>query len=220
MKLSVLMTVIAALVVAVSVGSVCASVGADGDWQFWSNKSVSGNLNDTWKAAGEIEFRRGDDMSDHYYVHAQFGLSTKIAEDWTLGLALREVFTEASENWTQEDRPHIDLAYGWNWGDYKLKNRGRLEYRMRESRDDYFRFRNKLNVSLPIELGNFKPYIADEIFYDFDADELNRNRIYLGAKTDLGGPAKLDVYYMRQDSKSSGSWTDINVIGAKIALVF
>jgi hypothetical protein len=66
-----------------------------------------------------------------------------------------------------------------------------------------------------------QPYISDEIFIGFDgATELNQNRFSPGLTMNLTKNLKLDVYYMLQDSKSSGKWVDANILGTKLKLAF
>jgi len=48
-------------------------------------------------------------------------------------------------------------------------------------RNNFLRYRNKLTVKLPkVTKFEIQPYIAEEHFYDFGVDELNKNRVYAG----------------------------------------
>jgi hypothetical protein len=60
---------------------------------------------------------------------------------------------------------------------------------------------------------NIRPYVAEELFLDFDQKEITRSRASGGL---LVAPVKklsLDLYVMREDTKSGGLWNDILVLG-------
>ena len=62
------------------------------------------------------------------------------------------------------------------------------------------------------------PYIADEIFFDFDKSELNRNRIYLGVEIKNFPVGKPVLYFMQQRDWNGNRWEGRNIIGIKLSL--
>lgn len=194
----------------------------DGDWQFWNTESIEGGLAENWKIKLEGEFRFGDSMGELYYHHTDGGLAYKLIDWFSLGVNYRQIYEKKKGEWEEENRPHINGTFKWAWTDFKFTDRSRLEYRAREGKDDFLRYRNKLTVKFPFEWTTFdiQPYLADEIFVDFDQGELNRNRLYIGICSKLAKYFQADVFYLWQSSKSDDSWVDYNVIGAKLKVKF
>jgi len=77
-------------------------------------------------------------------------------------------------------------------------------------------------MKLPVELTGLKlqPYVADEVYINFDEEDFNRNRVYSGVSFKLSENIGGEVYYLWQSSKSGGSWEDINVLGTKLKFYF
>ena len=196
---------------------------SDGDFQYWNTESLSVKLADDWKIAAETEFRFGDDVSDFYYQHTDAGITySGLADYIDIGLNYRYVLEESGSDWDYESRPHLNFTLKTKIEEFKISNRSRFEYRDKEKSSSSWRYRNKLTIKFPIKLTklNIKPYIADEIFVDFDAEDLNRNRLYAGLGFNIYKNLNGDIYYLWQASKSSGKWKDTNVIGTKLKLAF
>lgn len=195
----------------------------DGDFQYWNTESISTKLNDSWAVKLEEEFRLGDDGGNVYYQHSDLGFTYSGLEDWlSVGFNYRQVFEKKSGEWKQEERPYLNTTVKWRWFDYSLSNRVRFEYREIEDSEDYWRYRNKFAIKLPLKLTKLEiqPYIADETFYDFNRDELNRNRLYLGCNLKLLDGLKGEIFYLWQTSESNDEWADIYALGTKLKLSF
>jgi len=194
----------------------------DGDWQFWNTESIEGSLAENWKIKLEEEFRFGDNMRELYYHHTDGGLTHKLTDYFRLGLNYRQVYEKNNGEWEEENRPHINGILRWEWQDFQLEGRNRFEYRIREGKEDVWRYRNKLTLTLPVkwaELG-IQPYLANEIFVSFDELEFNRNRLYVGLKAKLMKYLNADIFYLWQSSKKSEDWIDYNVLGVKLKVEF
>ena len=195
----------------------------DGDFQYWNTESISWKINQDWKLALEEEFRFGDDARDFYYQHSDLGLSYSGFTNWlTVGLNYRHIFEEKSGDWKEENRPHLNAEIKWKLSDFSLSNRGRLEYRNREDADNLWQYRNKFTIKLPLKLTKLevKPYLADEIFYDFDQDTLNRNRLYAGLKFTVFKDLNTDIFYLWQSSETNDDWNDTHALGTKLNFSF
>ncbi len=196
----------------------------DGDWQFWTTDSVEKKLSDKWKATLEEELRWGDDISEFYYMHTDVGFSYKMEKWISVGVNYRQVYEKSGKKWYAEHRPHLHVTGTIRWKDLKLKNRGRLEYRIREDqeKDDSWRYRNKATLSyvLPGIKQNLSPYIADEIFFAFNDKRVSRNRVYMGIAAEVIKNVYLDVYYVTQSTRQSEGWKDYNGMGANLKVVF
>ena len=116
--------------------------------------------------------------------------------------------------------------------------RNRLEYRLREDREDEVRYRFKLTELRGKELTalGLRPYMAQELFVDESGpffDEENRVRFFIGVRGDpedrfrypgLRGKDnrryKSDLYFMFQTGSRNDKRTDTCVLGMKIGVFF
>ncbi len=194
----------------------------DGDFQIWNAESVEGKLNDRLKLKLEEELRFGDNAGELYYTHTDGGITVSVTDSLDLGMKYRQIYEKKNGKWKEENRPHFNAAVKWACQGFKFKDRSRIECRVREDKDDTFRYRNKLSLDFPVKWTRFdiQPYIADEIFIDFDGEKFNRNRLYAGFKAKLFKHLKTDIFYLWQSSEKSDKWIDYNVIGVKVKAVF
>lgn len=197
----------------------------DGDFQYWSSANVSLDIDKDWKITFAEEFRLGDDAGHLYYHHSDIGFVYKSLADWIdLGFNYKQVFerTDSEGEWKQENRPHLNITLKGRLFDLGLSSRSRFEYRDRENKKDLWRYRNKVTVKFPLELTSLKlqPYLADEVFINFDEEDFNKNRLYAGLSLKLSKNIKGEVYYLWQTSKSGGDWKDINVLGTGLKFYF
>ena len=195
----------------------------DGDFQYWNTESVSWKANDDLKLKLEEEFRFGNNAGTLYYQHSDLGFTYSGFAPWLdIGLNYRQIFEESGTNWLSENRPHFNLTLKQKAFDWVLSNRFRFEYRNREEKENYFRYRNKFSIKTPFKLTKFniQPYIADEIFYDFNIETLNRNRLYAGFGFQLFKQLKADIFYLWETTEKSEKWNDVHVLGTKLGFSF
>ena len=196
----------------------------DEGFQFWTTDSVSFDIGKDWTAKFEEEFRLGDDGGNLYYQHSDLGFTyTSLAEWIELGLNYRQIFEKDSRGeWRQENQPHFNITLKTQLFDLDLSNRSRFEYRDRERNKDLWRYRNKVTVKFPLELTPLKlqPYIADELFVNFDKEDFNKNRFYSGLSLKLSKHIQGEAYYLWQSSESGKEWKDIDVLGIQMKIYF
>jgi len=196
----------------------------DGDFQYWSTAKFPFDIDKDWTLIFEEEFRLGDDAGHIYYQHSDLGLVYKSLADWIdLGFSYRQVFEKDGKGkWRQENQPNLNITLKGQLSNLDVSNRSRFEYRDRENNKDLWRYRNKVTLELPLELTALKlrPYLADEVFINFDEEDFNRNRLYSGLSLNLSKNIKGEVYYLWQSSESSGDWRDINVLGTQLKFYF
>jgi len=78
--------------------------------------------------------------------------------------------------------------------------------------DTGFQYWSKAGVSTNIN--------ADEVFFNFDAEGYNKNRLYSGVSFDLSKNLKGDIFYIWQVSRSGGDHKEIHVLGNTLKLYF
>jgi len=194
------------------------SLAQHGDWQLWNTESIEGAFTEDWKVKLEEEFRFGDDMEELYYHHTDGGLTYKLTDLFLLGLNYRQIFEKKKGEYKEENRPHVNGTIKWRWQDFTFKDRNRFEYRVRAGKENVWRYRNKLTVTLPVKKIKFgiQPYLADEVFIDLDEGEFSRNRLYAGFGAGLMKHLEANIFYLWQTSKKDENWIDFNVVGVKL----
>jgi hypothetical protein len=194
----------------------------DGDFQLWQTTSAETKLNTDLKIKVEEELRFGDDISELYYTHTDGGIDYKVTDGLHLGLNYRQIYEKKKGEWKYENRPHANGTLKWKIEGFSFSDRSRLEFRKPEDKDAKWRYRNKLTVNLPWKWTEFEiqPYVADEIFIDFEGDKFNRNRLYGGIKMKIIKNLKAELFYLWQSSKTDDDWIDYNVLGIKAKLIF
>ena len=195
----------------------------DGDFQYWNSESISVKLKKNWKIELGEEFRFGDVAGNFYYQHSDLGLTYSGLFKWLdIGVNYQLVFEEKNDDWQYENRPHLNAALKYEINGFKLSDRNRFEYRNKEKSEDGWRYRNKFTIKFPLKLTHFEiqPYVADEIFIDFNEETFNKNRLYGGLNFKIFKNLKIEIYYLWQNNEKNDKWTDINVLGTKLRLAF
>ena len=195
----------------------------DSDFEYWNTESLSLKISDGLSIKLEEEFRLRENGGNLYYQHSDLGFSYSGLADWLdLGTNYRQVFEKKNGEWKEENRPHLNATLKWKLFDCNMSNRARFEYRNAEDSENYWRYRNKLILKLPIKFTKFgiQPYLAEEILYDFNDETLNGNRFYAGLSFELINNLKADMFYLWQTSESDHEWSDINVFGTKFNFSF
>ncbi len=189
------------------------------DNQFWHAEKFQKKINEKTSIALEQDFRMGNNASELIYVHADFGIKRKLTKSFSVNLNFREVFEQKGDVLTREHRPHGQLAWKGKSGPFALSSRARLEYRMKQDKDPVIRNRDLVSIKIgkgftPLKL---VPYIADEIFYDMEESELNRNRFYIGCEIQSISIIKTALYFLQQKDLKNDVWEPTNVVGMKFS---
>jgi len=196
----------------------------DEGFQLWSSAGASFDISNQWKGKFEEEFRLGNDGGNLYYQHSDIGFTYTGLADWIdLGFNYRYVTEKDSQDrWKVENRPHFNVTVKGQLFGLDFSDRSRFEYRDRESKENVWRYRNKVTVKTPVEIAGLKlpTYIADEVFITLNDDNLDRNRLYFGLPLTLAQDFKTDIFYLWQSSRSGGEWKDISVIGVFLKFSF
>lgn len=193
-----------------------------GDFQVWHTENQSFKISEKSNISVEEEFRWGDDAGDFYYHHYDVGFERELSDHFKISLNYRQVYEKKKGDFLQENRPHFDATVKHDLIGIKLEDRSRFEFRHFDSKEDSWRYRNKITLKLPWKFTGFKiqPYIANEAFLELNTGILSRDRIYSGFIFNINKTMSSEIYYLWQNSKSSGDWVVANVLGTKIKLKF
>ena len=114
-----------------------------------------------------------------------------------------------------EHRFRFELGYSHKFKRFSIKDRNRVEYRVRHSRSDTVRYRNKFTFSVPVNKDGdelFTPFIADEVSYDFSAGEWSRNELQPGIAKKFNDKLSGEFFYLWRHNRS-GLPRDIHALG-------
>ena len=105
---------------------------------------------------------------------------------------------------TYESRFRFDLGLERKFKTFSLKDRNRVEHRLRYSRTDVTRYRNKFTFMVPVKKDEkeiFAPFIATEPYYEFQTKHWTRNELSLGISKKFNPNVTADFYYMLQNNR-------------------
>lgn len=200
--------------------SINKSALAGNDWEYWSSFEVTGAIDDQLDLKVKLEPRYNDDCSDHYFTSIEIGIDWKIVDWFILSPFYQHVDEKKNGDWQVEHRPHLDATFKWKLLGLSFSDRNRLEYRIKEN-DEFFRYRNKLTVKLPkFTQLQIQPSLAEEPFYDFDENKLNKNRIYAGLDIRIIEHLGAGVYYIFESRKKDDIWTNVNILRTTLKYSF
>jgi len=194
----------------------------DGDFQVWNTDVEELKINKDSKIALEEEFRWGDNSKEFYYHHYDVGFFYNLKKYLNIGGGYRHIYELKKGKFKLENEPYVTATLLWDLLGVKLEDRNRMEYRHFDWQADSWRYRNKFTVKIPWKFTKLEiqPYLADEIFLDFQNKAFSRNRFYSGLTANLTKNLKTEIYYLLQSSRSVNNWVEANVLGTKVKLAF
>lgn len=205
-------------------GTVCQVYAYDdNDFQVWNTDVEEFSITKKVKGVLEEEFRWADNASEYCYQHYDAGISYALSKRWSLGGGYRHINELKRGKFRQEAEPYVTATFSLNMAGFAIEDRSRLEYREFAYQADSGRYRNKLTVKSPWKFTALKlqPYLADEVFFSIGGfNGFNQNRFSSGIALTVCRNVKAEVYYLLQTAKSSGRWTDTNVLGTKLKVSF
>jgi hypothetical protein len=195
----------------------------DGDNQLWLKASAKLKIADNTTMIIEEEMKYGDDMSELYDKETLLLLSHSVADNVSIAYGYRCVH-ELGSSWVQEDRPTFDVIFKQKASGWKLEERVRWEYRMKEGKSNYSRFRFRIKAKSPWKWtsAGINPYFAYETNYsdkDHDAG-FDRHRLYAGITWKIAEHVSGDLYFCRQRDDKGDYWRDYNALGAAVGFKF
>ncbi len=202
---------------AILISALWLSVGTDafagGDFVYRPEVALSGPIAANFRWTGSLKLKITSDAQQAGEISFVGGLRWKPMAHVTVAPQFKYVTKETDAN-SNESRPRIALELDGKAGPFKIAVRNRFEYRMKEDKDDYWRYRARVKVKFP-RVGRVTPFLYEEVFYEFgDKDELNRNEAGVGAGIPLGDRLGLDVDLRYCHSKRDGQWGtgDIHIL--------
>jgi len=195
----------------------------NGDFQIWNTDYQDIKVKKDVKLSMEQEFRFGENASEFYYQHYDWGVVFGFAKMLDLALGYRLTLEKFKHKWRTEDQPNVNATLKFDLWKFKIDDRNRIEYRHFRFKEDSVRYRNKFGIKLPLDIlkMNVAPYASDEIFISSDSTGFSENRFSSGIEFGLTKYVKADIYYMFKSNRIKGDkWNSANVLGTKIKIAF
>lgn len=210
------------------------------DLQVWLDIDEATSLTEKTSLHGKQALRLKDNGGELATYFGDIGIRYK-AQSWLqLGLFYRQLYDKDTDtnDWSAENRPFINSTLSWNWKNVHIANRTRMEYRMRETPKNEFRFRNQFSevFSKSVTGWNLHPYLTQELFLNEDAarlSEASRFRfafglrsdpddhfLFLGKKPDTNRTFKTDWYFVYESQEQGEGWVDTFATGFKLGVKF
>ena len=163
----------------------------------WINIDVAGKINKKFELKIEYQHKYNHEDNRIRSSHVDMGVTYKINK-FSIGGFYREIYEMKGDNRVTELRPHLDLSYKIN---DNLKLRLRNEYRIKELKDNVFRYRLRLAYSLNV-WDNYTPFFQNEI--NLSEGSLVRDRVILGLSINIkNSPFKIKPSYILNQIEKS-----------------
>jgi hypothetical protein len=195
----------------------------NGDFQIWQTDAEDIKIGKATKLTMEQEFRFGENASEFFYQHYDWGFAWAFDKHLEIALGYRLVYDKYKHKWREEDEPYTNITAKFDIWKFKFEDRNRIEYRHFRYKEDSMRYRNRFMLKYPFSFHAIKiaPYTSDEIFVSSDGTGFNQNRFQSGLEFELTKYVKTDIAYMMQSARVKGDkWTEANVLWAKIKVAF
>jgi hypothetical protein len=202
----------------------------DSDFQIWhetvlsfpviKKKDDSGKESDRLSVLLIGAFRLGQNRLFPVDGRVGAGFDLKLNKYWSFSPTYVYRRGEPFRNIKEfEHRLRFDVTVGHKWKHFSLKDRSRYEYRIRNSRPDSSRYRNKFTFAFPLNKHGkeiFSPYVSEEVYYDFRLKEFSTNEISAGISKRLSKNTSADFFWLRRDFSVGG--LSLNAIGANLKI--
>lgn len=119
-----------------------------------------------------------------------------------------------------EHRVRFDTTLSFAYKELSIKDRNRVEYRIRHSRPDTVRYRNRITFKHPVKKDGktiFSPFVADEVFYDFRDGRFFRNEFAAGIERKVTSNFTAEIVYLNRYN-TGGLPKYINAIGVNFKI--
>ena len=195
---------------------------ADGHFQSINTQDVSFSVKEKVKLLLETESGFTNKMREYFYQHTEGGVEYAATSWLDLEFAYRHIWEREGAKWETENRPHINAMVKWAWWMFDLSNRSRVEFRVRQNKDDVTRYRNETGIewSVPGTNKRLALFITDDVFVDFDIGRINGNKLEAGVITKLAERINLEIFFIKESCKAEEKWQDVNGLGTKLKFAF
>ncbi len=198
--------------------SVSAQSAPERDTQFWNEINVTIPIKNT-----------DDKLSVFFFGGLRLGQNVRHFIDERIGVGydykFNKYFSHSSSYLYRagqpfknrkeyEHRVRFEFSIENKWKNFSLKDRNRVEYRMRNSRSNSFRYRNRIQLKIPVKRNGkeiFAPFVTEEPYYESSAKRFTRNEFAAGISKKFDKNFSADLYYMLQNNRGN-SFKYVNIV--------
>ncbi|HMS08548.1 MAG TPA: DUF2490 domain-containing protein [Pyrinomonadaceae bacterium] len=220
----------ACLVLAVTTTSAQTTAG-ERDFQVWSETVINVPLVKKKDSKGK-EYK---DLSLLFIGSIRFGRNKLFPVDERVGIGFDKrinkyvsitptyIYKYAEQSPGRKDIEHrvrFDTTLSFAYKELSIKDRNRVEYRIRHSRPDTVRYRNRITFKHPVKKDGktiFSPFVADEVFYDFRDGRFFRNELSLGIERKVTSNFTAEIFYLNRYN-TGGLPKYINALGVNFKI--
>lgn len=197
------------------------SVNASDDWQYWNEFTLKHPVTHQLGIHVKLEQKFVDNFSDFALHNYTSGIVYKFNKYFDAELNYKYEREKGKIEWSDEHRVEMIGILKWQWSEINFKLRNRLEYRNIEGNDSW-RLREKIKLKKAVSVYGFifKPYLSEEMFYDFKIGDINQNRFSIGLSKEITSNLEMSVYYLSKSNKKNGKWLNTNVLGTEFIVIF
>jgi len=185
--------------------------------QFWSEVDTVASIAPQATATAIATARLGAALPNPTLYGGGLQLDL-LAGPWTIsgGALFVGIRSLSSGGQTEVQLPLCAVSYTCKIGGITISDRNRIE-RLDGIPGSPSRYRNRLGIDIPTHKAGpvSHVFMTDEGFYDISTSTWNRNRAQVGIGLPLGGSTELQVFLLRQDSRT-GAPRSLNVVGTTL----
>ena len=140
-----------------------------------------------------------------------------------MGFSVKQKFEKDGDDWANEMRPLLNATVKSTLFGCGLSNRFRVTYRDIEDEDNVWALRHRVTVQSPVTLTawQIQPYVAEEVFVQFDDENFNGNRLQAGLYIPLQEQIRLELFYFWHLSEEDDHHVyDTHVVGSYVRFTF
>ncbi|MCC5832434.1 MAG: DUF2490 domain-containing protein [Chlamydiales bacterium] len=197
------------------------SFNKENDLQLWAMQRFNLDLPSKSTFYYQTEFRWGDDISVLYLSYFQFGFLFELSKFLEIGPSYRQLSSLRRDHTRRViHEPLFEITLKSKLREWRGENRVWILYRIPESDENEWIFRNRLRIFSPWKLGKlkFNPFIADEVFFG-ERRGFFENRLTLGGRFTLAKPIQSDLFYMLRHIQFP-NWLPTHVVGTYLYFRF
>jgi hypothetical protein len=155
-----------------------------------------------------------------FHKHLDIGIHYSFKPTWAVGFKYRAQYRTKENVWHLEKRPQVELIKSLERPHVNWQLRTRMDYRIREGKNDEMRNRSRiqLKASNPISLFKVTPFINNEFFFAPKTWNYYINWTAIGfdlPKTKIGKPT---IFYKYVQSLNEGKWTPTYTMVFKLTI--
>ncbi|MEZ5307560.1 MAG: DUF2490 domain-containing protein [Pyrinomonadaceae bacterium] len=203
----------------------------EGDIQVWNetkvyflpySKDIKGKKTEIFSPHFIGNLRVGQDVRHFVSERVGFGADIRLNDYFKFTPSYLYIAEQATKNAKSfEHRLRFDLTGTKKFGNWSFSDRNRIEHRIRNSKADSTRYRNKAKLAYTFKNSDKKeivtPFVADEPFYDFSKKEWSRNEFSAGVGKKLTSNFSAEFFYMLQ-SNTGNTLKRVNIVGANFKI--